>query len=201
MNNPKETLKRLDKAYYNMLYRTGICGTTPDRYMRNYIERGISVDSHWLGDDGRRNFREWSLEHGFSDGKTLDRINNDAGYGPDNCRWTSPRLQIWNRRNNRMMALTLPTSEISRLLGHSYSYIFSRTEEELVDEFAAHRDKLIQEESMANAAIAAGICPCCGQQTLSFLRNINGDVIGCPMCIYEQDVFSTAISLGLTLEE
>ena len=44
------------------------------------------------------NFRAWSLESGYDDTLTIDRINNDLGYSPDNCRWTTQSVQMVNRR-------------------------------------------------------------------------------------------------------
>lgn len=44
-------------------------------------------------------FYYWAMSHGYSEGLTLDRINNDKGYSPDNCRWVTSKEQRRNQRD------------------------------------------------------------------------------------------------------
>lgn len=70
-------------------------GTSPS--FKNYSERGITVCNRWSSDnpDGFLNFKSdmGCVPKGFS----LDRINNDLGYFPENCRWTDNGVQMHNK--------------------------------------------------------------------------------------------------------
>ncbi len=66
----------------------------------NYGGRGISVCAEWAQQNGHLVFEKWALANGYKRGLTLDRIDNDKDYSPDNCRWTTRKVQSNNKRNN-----------------------------------------------------------------------------------------------------
>lgn len=76
------------------------CADTSIEHARNYRNRGITVCEEWLGPNGYANFREWALNNGYSPELTIDRIDNEKGYSPDNCRWIPEKEQHSNVRNN-----------------------------------------------------------------------------------------------------
>ena len=48
-------------------------------------------------------FAKWAFQHGYNDVLSIDRINNEKGYSPNNCRWVTMKEQQNNRRNNRII--------------------------------------------------------------------------------------------------
>jgi len=79
-----------------MLWR---CHNKSRRDYADYGGRGITVCRRWID-----SFEEFRADMGIKpDGMTLGRIDNDLGYGPDNCRWESPKQQARNKRNNHLV--------------------------------------------------------------------------------------------------
>jgi len=66
-----------------------------------YGARGIQICDRWTGDDGFNNFLKDMGER--PDGMSLDRIDNDGNYEPNNCRWATAKEQANNRRMRRLV--------------------------------------------------------------------------------------------------
>ena len=62
----------------------------------NYGGRGITICEEWKSDFLA--FRAWALTNGYEDNLTIDRIDNDGNYEPDNCRWVTRSVQNANQR-------------------------------------------------------------------------------------------------------
>ena len=67
----------------------------------NYGGRGIEVCDEWMGNF--KAFYDWSMSHGWEQGLSIDRIDNDGNYEPCNCRWVSRRVQNNNKRSNHVL--------------------------------------------------------------------------------------------------
>lgn len=68
-----------------------------------YGAKGVTICKEWVGDDGFENFKKWSLENGYKDGLTIDRIDNEKEYSPDNCRWVTMKEQARNTSQVKMI--------------------------------------------------------------------------------------------------
>ena len=92
-----------------------------------YGGRGITVCEEWVNSFER--FRDWSIDNNFKEELTLDRIDTNGDYCPENCRWVSWKVQQNNRRNNTTVEFggnTYTLSEAADLLGENYNTFRSR---------------------------------------------------------------------------
>lgn len=107
------------KSWWHMLQRT----TNPDcNVYRHYGGRGIGVVERWLTfaafaeDMGEKPAgREWSLE----------RVNNDLGYSPENCRWATQAEQMRNTRRTKKID-GVPFVDLSAALGGAGALVKNR---------------------------------------------------------------------------
>lgn len=83
------------QQYYGMIKR---CELKTHKEYKDYGARGISVCSEWRNDF--QCFYDWAINNGYKDGLTIDRINVDGNYCPENCRWITLSKQMINKRNN-----------------------------------------------------------------------------------------------------
>lgn len=84
-------------TYENMMRRCGHWEGGKERELRLYRDRGITVCEEWR--NSPRAFGDWLLAHGWRKGLQIDRIDNDQGYCPENCRVVTPKENANNRKN------------------------------------------------------------------------------------------------------
>ena len=98
-----DTRYRLNYLYQNMKLR---CNRT------TYKQKGITICKEWLEDFHA--FKSWALQNGYKDDLTLDRIDNNKGYYPENCRWVTMKVQNNNKSNNRLITYKGQTKTLTQ---------------------------------------------------------------------------------------
>ena len=89
------------KVYCNMMERCGHLEGASERNLRNYRDRGITVCELWQ--KSPLDFGDWLFAHGWHKGLQIDRIDNNLGYSPENCRVVTPKENSNNRRNTTVL--------------------------------------------------------------------------------------------------
>lgn len=115
---------RLYKIWKHM---KGRCLCKSDKDYSLYGGRGISICESWK--ESYENFRNWAIQSGYSEKLTLDRVDVDGDYSPENCRWATVKEQANNKRTNIYVTLgneTHTLSEWGEIKGISYATIDKR---------------------------------------------------------------------------
>lgn len=87
-----DPIKRIKRIYRGMRKR---CDNANDKSYGLYGGRGIKICEEWRSVDA---FIEWSMKNGYSNTRTIDRIDSNGDYEPSNCRWTTYYIQNRNKR-------------------------------------------------------------------------------------------------------
>ena len=106
------------------------CNNPRSNAYKNYGGRGIKVCDEW-GDRkfGYRRFEKWALENGYKQGLSIDRIDVNGNYCPENCRWVDWKTQCNNKRVNRYFFVNgekLTIAQIADKFGIDYALIKCR---------------------------------------------------------------------------
>lgn len=91
-----------------------------------YGGRGITVCDEWLKFEP---FYEWAMSNGYTDELSIDRIDNDGNYCPENCRWVGAKTQANNKTNSDIIELNgdrHTIAEWAEITGIGYATIYAR---------------------------------------------------------------------------
>lgn len=132
--NKKKELGITGKVTQDVLYATyrsmiARCENENHIGYKNYGGKGITVCNEWSGKDGFFNFKKWANKNGWLKGLTLDRIDNNKGYSPYNCRWVSRLQQEYNKTNNicyDYCGIKMPLGMIAKLENVKYRMLYLR---------------------------------------------------------------------------
>jgi hypothetical protein len=100
--------KRLYNIWKNMRQR---CLNPTSPASKNYLKRGIKICDEWM--ESYTSFYKWALNNGYQDDLTIDRIDNDGDYCPENCRWVDRGVQARNKRGVNNIAFNGKTQCIA----------------------------------------------------------------------------------------
>ena len=92
-------IKTIHGHRYDRIYKNWMCMKSRCGKRKGY--ENVSICDEWAQDFMA--FRKWSMENGYKEGLTIDRINVYGNYEPSNCRWATAKQQMNNRRNNRFI--------------------------------------------------------------------------------------------------
>lgn len=78
------------------------CSNPRNPNYKHYGGRGVSVCPEW---DNYKTFSEWAKNNGYADSLTIDRVDVNGNYCPENCRWVTVKEQQNNKRNNHLVEI------------------------------------------------------------------------------------------------
>jgi hypothetical protein len=115
---------RLYQIWINMKAR---CYHKTHPSYKTYGARGIKICNEWL--DSFLTFAEWALANGYQDDLTIERIDNDKNYEPDNCKWIDLKNQANNRGSNIKITYKNETQNLSewcKIYNKDYRLVYNR---------------------------------------------------------------------------
>lgn len=103
------------------------CYYKKHQYFSDYGGRGIEVCEEWR--TKFEPFRDWAIVNGYADNLSIDRIDPNGNYCPENCRWVTQKKQASNKRNSIRVEYenhSVSLYELSEITGIKYSTLYAR---------------------------------------------------------------------------
>lgn len=116
------------KLYERWLNMKRRCTDPKNKRWDVYGGKGITVCKEWLNFEV---FKKWALENGYRDDLSIDRIDNNKGYCPENCRWADAYTQMNNTSRNRFVVVygeKMTMAQAARKLNVTYAAIQHRVQ-------------------------------------------------------------------------
>ncbi len=102
------------------------CTNPKAQSWERYGKRGITICKDWMDYPA---FYTWAKEHGYKRGLSIDRIDNNGSYSPENCRWASAKEQARNRSNTNYIyigGVKTPLNDVTEALGIAQGNVLRR---------------------------------------------------------------------------
>lgn len=119
--------KRKEPLYWVWCSIKQRCNNPNNHRYKDWGERGITMCDEWF--NNFQAFYDWAMSNGYCKGLTIDRIDNNKGYEPSNCRLVDKKTQNRNKRNNRIITIDNEThclSEWCEILNLNYCTVEMR---------------------------------------------------------------------------
>lgn len=103
------------------------CYSTKDYHYKWYGGKGITMCDDWYL--SYEDFVDWAIKSGYEDNLSIDRINVNGNYEPENCRWVNAKQQANNRSNNQTITfggITHTLQEWCELTEYTYRVLYYR---------------------------------------------------------------------------
>lgn len=138
----------LCRTWYNMIQRV----KNPLHFAyKNYGARGISMCPEW---EVYENFKTWAVANGWKQHLTIERIDVNGDYTPENCKWITKSEQPRNKRNNVLITLdgeVMTKSEAARKIGVSVALLSFHIRKRGVKEGILKAKEHVEKENAVNA--------------------------------------------------
>lgn len=108
-NKKNKDFQRLYRILGQMKNR---CNNKKSKDYKSYGARGIKICNEWL--NNFMLFYNWSINNGYKENLTIDRIDVNGNYEPNNCRWVDLETQANNKRNNKLITYNGKTQTLSQ---------------------------------------------------------------------------------------
>lgn len=130
--NKYGNLKNYKRLYYIFNGMRSRCYNINYIEYKNYGGRNIKICDEWM--NNFLNFMDWAIENGYQNNLTIDRIDVNGNYEPDNCRWVTIKEQENNRRDNIFLKYKNKVKTLkqwSETIGIPYNTLYSRYSREI----------------------------------------------------------------------
>lgn len=127
----REDFRKKHSLSRTRIYRTwrnikNRCKNLNGKDFNRYGGRGIDICNEWLNFDI---FYDWAMANGYKENLTIDRIDNNKGYEPSNCRWATMEEQSQN--TSKVISITYNNethslSKWARITGISRHTLYTR---------------------------------------------------------------------------